>query len=134
MNQVWKWLTGDVLKTLGNVVDECITTDEERLKIKSEMEKALMAQSFAAEKLKIDIIQAEAKGNFLQRSWRPILMLGFGFIVMYNKFIAPAFGLPNTVLEADFWNLLQLGIGGYVLGRTGEKITKTIAHNFKLKK
>jgi hypothetical protein len=27
-------------------------------------------------------------------------------------------------LENEFWNLLQLGIGGYVIGRTGEKMMK----------
>ena len=71
-------------------------------------------------------IIAEAKGNWLQRSWRPILMLSFGFIVIYNKFAAPLFGWPIPILEGEFWTLLQIGIGGYVVGRSAEKIADKI--------
>ena len=50
-----------------------------------------------------EVLKAELSGNWLQKSWRPLIMLGFGFIVMYSKFIAPAFGLPNTELNGEFW-------------------------------
>ena len=76
--------------------------------------------------MQTDIIIAEAKGNWLQRSWRPILMLSFGFIVIYNKFAAPLFGWTIPVLEGEFWTLLQIGIGGYVVGRSAEKIADKI--------
>ena len=76
--------------------------------------------------MQTEIILAEAKGNWLQRSWRPILMLAFGFIVIYVKFLAPLFDLKIPELENEFWNLLQLGIGGYVIGRSAEKISQNI--------
>ena len=76
--------------------------------------------------MQTEIIVAEAKGNWLQRSWRPILMLAFGFIVIYVKFVAPLFNLQSPELENEFWNLLQLGIGGYVIGRSAEKIAGNI--------
>ena len=79
--------------------------------------------------MQTDIIIAEAKGNWLQRSWRPILMLSFGFIVIYVKFIAPLFGFTIPPLENEFWDLLQLGIGGYVVGRSAEKIAKSVTIN-----
>ena len=78
------------------------------------------------QRMQTDVIIAEAKGNWLQRSWRPILMLSFGFIVIYVKFIAPLFDLKIPELENEFWNLLQLGIGGYVVGRSAEKIADNI--------
>ena len=53
------------------------------------------------------------------------MLLAFGFIVIYVKFIAPVFGLEIPELENEFWNLLQIGIGGYVVGRTGEKMMTT---------
>ena len=95
------------------------------------MLKVLNEQQLELQRLQTDIILAEAKGNWLQRSWRPILMLAFGFIVIYVKFIAPLFSLPVPPLENEFWNLLQLGIGGYVIGRTGEKIASTYASTKK---
>jgi hypothetical protein len=76
--------------------------------------------------MQTEIIVTEAKGNWLQRSWRPMLMLAFGFIVIYVKFLAPVFNLTIPELEIEFWELLKIGIGGYVVGRSAEKISKNI--------
>lgn len=134
MNKIFNWLTGDLFKKAGDALDGLITSDEERLKAKNALQKVFMQEALKSQKIQADIINTEAKGNFLQRSWRPILMLGFGFVVLYSKFIAPAFNLPNTELEPDFWELLRLGIGGYVIGRSAEKITKSVTENIDFKK
>ena len=85
--------------------------------------------------MQTDIILAEAKGNWLQRSWRPILMLSFGFIIIYTKFISQLSShLVTPELEPEFWNLLDIGIGGYVIGRSAEKIADKVAPIFKNKK
>ena len=130
MNKILGWFTGGVVKEVGNVIDKLFTSEEERIKAKNEVFKVLQEQQLELQKLQTEVILAEANGNWLQRSWRPILMLAFGFIVIYVKFIAPLFNLPIPPLENEFWNLLQLGIGGYVVGRIAEKI----AGNITLKK
>lgn len=130
MNKILNWFTGGVVKEIGKVIDNLFTSEEERLKAKNEVFKVLQEQQLELQKLQTEIILAEANGNWLQRSWRPILMLSFGFIVIYVKFIAPLFSLPIPPLENEFWNLLQLGIGGYVVGRSAEKI----ANNITIKK
>ena len=67
-------------------------------------------------------IEAEAKGeSWLQRNWRPITMLTFLVLVVCDSFGILAFRLSN-----EAWTLLQIGIGGYVVGRSGEKIVKRI--------
>jgi hypothetical protein len=129
MSKLASWLTGDLFKSVGGAIDNLFTSDDERLKARNEVFNVLAQKASESDKIQSDIIQSEAKGNFLQRSWRPILMLGFGFVVLYSKFIAPAFNLPNTELEPDFWELLKMGIGGYVIGRSGEKITQQIMTN-----
>ena len=134
MNKIFTWLTGDLFKSIGGVIDNVFTNDEERQKAKNEILSKIMEKSHDLEKLKSDIIISETKGNFLQRSWRPILMLSFGFIVIYAKFIAPAFDLPSAPLEDKFWDLLHFGIGGYVVGRSAEKIMKDISQNIEFKK
>jgi len=53
------------------------------------------------------------------------------FIVIYVKFVAPLFDLKIPELENEFWNLLQIGIGGYVIGRTGEKMMKSYSETKK---
>lgn len=72
--------------------------------------------------------------NWLERSWRPILMLTFGFIVLYAKFLGPVLGLTIPPLEDGFWGLLQLGIGGYVVGRTGEKMMDSFTSSERIGK
>ena len=129
MNKIFKWFTGGLVKEVGNVIDKLFTSEEERLKAKNEIFKVLQEQQLELQKLQTEIIVTEANGNWLQRSWRQILMLAFGFIVIYVKFIAPLFSLPIPPLEDEFWNLLQLGIGGYVVGRSVEKVAKNITIN-----
>lgn len=129
MKKILSWFSGGLVSEIGKVIDNLFTSDEERLNAKNEVFKVLQEQKLKLQELQTEIILAEAKGNWLQRSWRPILMLAFGFIVIYVKFVAPLFGLPIPELENEFWNLLQLGIGGYVIGRSAEKIAGNITLN-----
>jgi hypothetical protein len=131
MKKILNFLTGNVLKEIGNVIDNIFTNDEERLQAKNELTRIIQSKELELQKMQTEVIVAEANGNWLQRSWRPILMLAFGFIVIYVKFVAPLFGFTIPELEEDFWNLLQIGIGGYVVGRSAEKIADKIVINKK---
>ncbi len=122
MKKIIEWFGGSVVKDLMSGLDNLFTSKEERIKAENAIKQILIQKQLELQKMQTEIIVTEAKGNWLQRSWRPILMLAFGFIVIYVKFIAPLFDLRIPELENEFWNLLQLGIGGYVIGRTGEKM------------
>ena len=125
MKKILEFFGANVIGDIGKVIDNLFTSDEERLEARNKIMQVLKEKELELQKLQTDIIIAEAKGNWLQRSWRPVLMLSFGFIVIYNKFAAPLFGWPIPILEEEFWTLLQIGIGGYVVGRTGEKMMTT---------
>jgi len=79
-----------------------------------------------------DVIQAEAKSDsWMASNWRPVLMLTFTAIVAMNWLILPVvswFGphLVPLVLPPDMWALLKIGVGGYIVGRSGEKITSSL--------
>ena len=81
-------------------------------------------------KSKAEIITAEAKSeHFLTSTWRPITMLVFTFIIANNYILVPylqAFGfdVPTLQLDTEMWELLKIGIGGYVVGRSVEKAVK----------
>jgi len=62
------------------------------------------------------VINSEASGNWLQRSWRPVTMLSFLILIYLNQF-----GILTIPLSADIWDLFKIGLGGYVGGRTIEK-------------
>ena len=79
---------------------------------------------------KASIIRAEAQGDsWVQKSWRPITMLVFVFIIANNYILFPyisLFGGKATTLAIppDMWSLLKIGLSGYVVGRSVEKSIK----------
>jgi hypothetical protein len=109
------------------LIDELHTSDEEKLQMQKEIKKVeneLLTKVIDYEKQllssKTAIITAEATGqSWLQRSWRPITMLTFLLLVVMDSFG----WLPNPLAE-EAWVLLQIGLGGYVAGRSAEKITQ----------
>ena len=127
---------GSVLKPATDLVDNLTTSKEEKLQLKNAMEQIqnalsekLLSYEAKLATLKASVIETETKGNMLQRSWRPILMLSFGFIIIYEYFISKVFSLPSANLPSDFWELLKIGVGGYVVGRSAEKIVTKVNFN-----
>jgi len=119
-------IKGGLIKETGSaisgIIDKLVTTDKERLGLQNEIMGVI--NNFASKMMDVqrDIVLAEVNGNKLQRSWRPIIMLAFGFIVIYEYFISKVFGLPTADLPTKFWDLLEIGLGGFVIGRSVEKI------------
>ena len=61
-------------------------------------------------------------------------MLAFGFIIVYQYFIAHVFGLEEIDMPERFWTLLEIGIGGYLVGRSVEKVApKLVEGNIRKK-
>lgn len=125
-------VVGGIFKELIGSVDSWFTTDEERLQAQTRImmvQAQVMGQVLEYEKSMLEaqsaVIQAEAKGeSWIQRSWRPITMLTFVALV-----VARWLGLTVDVtqeVEIQLMHLIQLGLGGYILGRSGEKIVKSI--------
>ena len=132
MKKILEFFSTKVFKQVGDVVDNLFTSEEERLNARNQIFKVLQDAQLELQKMQTEIIVAEAKGNRLQRSWRPILMLSFGFIIIYTKFISQLSAhLITPVLEPEFWSLLEIGIGGYVIGRSAEKIADKVGPLFK---
>lgn len=78
-----------------------------------------------------DIIKAEAESqSWVARNWRPLLMLTFGALIVARWF---GWTAPNLSQEEylKLWDIVQLGIGGYVIGRSVEKVTPSIADALK---
>lgn len=79
----------------------------------------------------MQVVVAEAKSeHWLTATWRPVLMLVFTACVANNLILAPYISLMFGVNAAlpmpdQVWELLNLGIGGYLAGRTVEKALQT---------
>lgn len=77
------------------------------------------------------IVKAEAQSDhWLAATWRPVLMLTFGALIVARWF---GWAAPNLT-EAEYlklWSIVELGLGGYVIGRSAEKIVPSIAEALK---
>jgi hypothetical protein len=112
---------------LGDVIRRALPDPEAAAKAQAELNIALLANAAELERAGAGIVQAEAQGeSWLQRNWRPILMLTFGSLIVARWL---GYAAPNmTEAEAlKLWDIIQLGLGGYVIGRSAEKILPAVA-------
>lgn len=125
-------LVGTVAAPVFDVIDKAITDKDQANRLKAEIKHRLLDNQDAALKAQMQIILAEATGeSWLQRNWRPLLMTVIVAIIANNYLLAPYLGAMfgtglQLDLPAEMWNLMTLGVGGYIAGRTGEKITNSI--------
>jgi hypothetical protein len=130
-----------VLKGAGDLVDRFVTTDKEKLEAKAillEIERKANADLLEADarfaEAQSRVIVAEAKSeSWLARSWRPLTMLSFVVCILYAHLLAPMFSLPSSSLPVDLWEVIKVGVGGYVIGRSAEKVAPVLADAFKKK-
>jgi hypothetical protein len=122
----------DLVGAVGGVIDKVTTTTEEKLAAQSKlleiqnafvMKIAELDTQFAAEQAKVVIAEAQSE-SWLTRNWRPILMLTFTYIIAHNFVLSPLFSLPHVDIPTDMWQLLKLGMGGYIGGRSAEYIAE----------
>ena len=111
---------------IGKLIPDPAAAAEAQIKLATLAQNGELAELNAA----VSIIVAEASGNMLQRSWRPLLMLTFAGLIVARWF---GYTAPN-ISEAEMlelWAIVKLGLGGYVIGRSAEKIVPSIAEAMK---
>ncbi|WP_027331089.1 3TM-type holin [Marinimicrobium agarilyticum] len=125
---------GELIKPVTGLIDDLHTSDAEKYQLKNElvaMQNEMAGKLVDYERKVLDaqskIITAEAQGQgWLQRSWRPITMLTFLVLVVLDTM-----GLTEFRLSGEAWTLLQIGLGGYVVGRSAEKIAPQLKQVLK---
>lgn len=120
-------LAGPLLKGIFSVVDQAVEDKDLALQIKAkitEKQQDIISQELTGA---IDIIKAEASsGSWLAANWRPLTMMIFvGMVVSWWFGFTPERATPE--LMEDLFDLIKIGLGGYVVGRSAEKAAK----NFK---
>ena len=119
---------GEIFAPAAKLVGDLHTSTEEKLilsnalaKLENELHTKVLEYETKILDSKTKIITAEATGeSWMQRNWRPITMLTFLALV-----VCDSFGLLTFRLADDAWILLQIGLGGYVVSRGGEKMMRT---------
>ena len=126
VNPLLQALIGPLVDLVGKFIPD------PQAKAAAQLEVLRMAQAgeLAQLQAQVQVIAAEAAGNWLQRSWRPMMMLFFAGLVGARWFGYSAPGMSEAeVLE--LWAIVKLGIGGYTIGRSVEKVAPAIAEAIK---
>lgn len=128
-----------IFKPAADLIDDVNTSEEEKLELRNVLVKLqnevttkqieLLSKQMDLEKQLLEaqssVINTEAKSDsWISRSWRPISMLTFLVIIVLHSL-----GLVELQPEfADsFMTLVQIGLGGYVVGRSAEKVAPSLA-------
>jgi len=122
-------LIAGIFKPAAELIDELHTSDDERLTHKAhllDVQAAAMQKVFDYESEMLEakgkIVHAEASStHWLTANWRPITMLTFLCLA-----VGDSMGWLSAPLRDEAWTLLQIGLGGYLVGRSGEKIAQTM--------
>ncbi|MCM2310301.1 MAG: holin family protein [Steroidobacteraceae bacterium] len=97
----------------------------------NEAQRQRMQQFLAVFTAQAGIVQTEAASqHWLAANWRPLMMLTFCGLIVTRWF---GWAAPN-LSEAEYlklWDIVELGLGGYVIGRTAEKIVPEVAKALK---
>lgn len=115
------------------IIDKLVPDADLKTRLKAEIGTSLARRDIALVTARREAVLSELRSDsWMTRSWRPALMfllmmflLFFGLIVPLMELVA---GEPLPLeprldrIPDPLWNLLALGVGGYVGGRTVEKI------------
>ena len=116
---------------LGTFIKSKFPDPTEAAKVEAEMTAQLWANAHQLNAAAADIIKTEASSqHWLTSNWRPITMLVFVVLIVARWFGWAAPGLS----EAEYlklWSIVEFGLGGYVVGRSVEKIAPSIASSLK---
>jgi len=116
---------------LGDAMRRLFPDPEAARRAESEIALALMNKSAELEAAAAAIIQAEARSeHFLAACWRPIVMLTFAALIVARWLGWSAPGISEAEV-VKLWSIVELGLGGYVIGRSVEKVVPAIAGAIK---
>lgn len=116
---------------IGQIVGSLFPDPTEKAKAEAEAMRQLLAHQSEIESAAAKIIQTEAAStHWLAANWRPLTMLVFVGLIVARWFGWAAPGLQ----EAEYlklWSIVEFGLGGYVVGRSVEKVAPSIAAAMK---
>lgn len=124
MKKLFSWLTGGVIKQIGDTIDKLTTTEEEKLIIKKQIQEILEkadsdAQAQVTDRWKIDM----QSDSWLSKNIRPAVLIFLTFVFTILSFFDGnfyGFQVQERYIPV-FQTLLITVYGAYFVGRTWEK-------------
>ena len=127
MSKLLNFLSGGVVKQVGDVIDNLSTSDEERLEAKRKMEEVLMQAESQAQEQVTRRWEADMKSdNWLSKNIRPLICIFLTAIfVVLSVFDGNVGGFVIQESYIPIYQTLLITVyGAYFAGRSIEKIKK----------
>ncbi len=131
MKKIWQWLTGNVIKEVGDVIDKLTTTKEEKLEAQRLITEILEKADKEAQEQVTARWESDMKSDsFLSKNIRPMVLIYLTVIFTGCAFFDGNIGEFKISEEyiPIFQTLLVTVYGAYFVGRTWEK-AKSISNN-----
>ena len=124
MKKILQFITGGLIKDIGTIIDDLVTTDEERLAAKQKVEELLEradkdAQDEVTKRWESDM----NSDSFLSKNIRPMVLIYLTFIFTVLAFFHGNIGgfEVDSQYVPIFQSLLITVYSAYFVGRTWEK-------------
>ncbi len=128
---MWQAVVGSLIGKISDIIDQYVQDRDKALELKTQIEKEVLSLQRQMLQSQTQIITTEAKSeSWLTRNWRPITMLTFVALIVADwlGFSAPNL---NDELKGKLFDIIQIGLGGYVIGRSAEKVARELKPIFK---
>ena len=126
LSSIFSAAGGDLVKSVGSVVDDLVTTDEERLEAKNKIETMFREYEAKMQKEVTARWLSDNQGSWLTKNIRPLVLIFLCVSTVLLIFIDA--GVITFEVKASWVDLLQLVlitvIGAYFGGRSFEKMKK----------
>ncbi len=130
-------IIGDLLKEVFGVIDQIVVDKDQRERLKAGITSLDLTAYIKEIKASAQTVITEATGrSWLQRNWRPLVMLMFAYMICHNFIIVPIVrwidpSFPEVIIPEQAWIAIGFGLGGYGIGRSAEKIVAMFSNRRK---
>ena len=114
-------IAAPLLSGLFSAVDQVVEDKDQAALLKNNLQTLVLQGQMKEVEAAMKIVISEAQGgSWIQRSWRPLTMLTFVALIVarWLGFTAPGI---TTEVELALFEIIKIGLGGYVVGRSVEK-------------
>jgi hypothetical protein len=116
------------------VLERIIPDPNKRIELTSELQKLALENQASLNQSMAEVMKADATSEgFLTRNARPAVVVWSLVMVTWVGVLAPLLGVQKEAIDgllkvpAELWNLISIGIGGYMLAKTVENSARAFA-------
>lgn len=121
-------LFGAVVSIIDKIIPDPAAAAEAKLRMLELEQRGQLSEISEA----VKVLVAEAQAGGLAAQWRPIVMLTFTALIVARWI---GWSSPD-ISEAEIiklWSIVEFGLGGYVVGRSAEKVVPAVIAAIKNK-